>query len=199
MSHRFFAQRKVLDSDFRTGNPNRSGSSGFTLVELIAALTLATLLIVAVLGLAGRLSHHRKILEQAAPFEGWKSRLTRQVEMDFQNSSSILVRPKELVFTGYSYRQRGSVENRHMPTQITYAMVAEGSRSFLVRREVHSDESPGANTQTTIMCEGVTRVDARTRLDTDVPPGVLNLDWTFSGDKSTTTFPMVLVRHGVSQ
>jgi hypothetical protein len=199
MSHRFFAQRKVLYSDCRTGNPGRSGSLGFTLVELIAALTLATLLIVAVLWLAGRLSHHRRILEQAAPFEGWKSRLTRQVEMDFQNSRSILVRPKELVFTGFSYRQRGSAESRHLPTQIAYTIVAEGSRSFLVRREVHSDESPGANTQSTIMCDGVTRIDSRTRLDTDVPPGVVNLVWTVTTDTRTTTFPMVLVRHGVSE
>ncbi|HXY33204.1 MAG TPA: hypothetical protein VEI07_03190, partial [Planctomycetaceae bacterium] len=88
----------------RTANPRikRATPEGLTLVELLAALVLSTLLMGAVLGVLRSLTRNQKAALLNSPTEEWQSRLTGQLEWDLVNSRSIAVTAAGFELRGFA-------------------------------------------------------------------------------------------------
>lgn len=79
----------------------RSSSDGFTLLELLCALTLSTLLMVAMLGVVGGLAKTEKTLDRHLPTPEWHRRLVAQIEQDLRAADELEVIPNGIRLTGF--------------------------------------------------------------------------------------------------
>jgi len=183
----------------KTGHPrdfSRYEKSGFTLVELLAAVTLAVLLIVGMAGIAGPLAKQRRQLEAAHNPLAWLVQLEERLSRDYRNCSRILVRPRSIELRGFSYTHFGSGRAEHLPVEVRYDLIRQQAGDLLVRTERHLDEPAGENQRRELLCRGIERFDLVSELELDVPPGVLELNLKGIAEKRLFSIPIFLVRHG---
>lgn len=149
---------------------------GMTLVELMAALTLSSLLLAVVLGLVLRLSTTSTMLKQEMPYAPWKTALRRQLHEDYYGCRSILISPTKILIDGYAPIWNTDSETGVAPSRIEYFIVSDEQSSSLFRRQVNLLGSPSDNTRVELVCNSVVRFRSNTELRTDVAPGVLALE-----------------------
>jgi len=180
----------------RQSDFSRLDTSGFSLVELLAALTLSVLLIAAMAGIAGRLAKQRRQLEAAHDPMAWLVQLEERLSRDYRNCSRILVRPRSIELRGFSYTHFGSGRAEHLPVEVRYDLIRQQAGDLLVRTERHLDEPAGENQRRELLCRGIERFDLVSELELDVPPGVLELNLKGIAEKRLFSIPIFLVRHG---
>jgi len=118
---------------------------GYTLIELTAALALAAMLMVAVLGVLNSLTLRQRVLLSDSSFELWHDRFTAQLEWDLTNSREIHTITSGIELAGFAGIDRDSNLSLPIPSTIRYFLESSGSKSVLVRQEIHLDADHTAN------------------------------------------------------
>ena len=128
-------------------------SSGMTLVELLAATVLSTLLMGAVLGLLASITRsQRTILKDHGVQDLWQTRLQELLEWDLQNSRSLSSLPNGVQLEGFAGRDFSTGSPLHCPCRIAYEIVEDGDRKHLIRRESHTDSLILDDSTSSLVC-----------------------------------------------
>ena len=156
---------------------NKRSKFGFTIVELLAALLLSSMLLVALMGVTARMSQSVQKLQQKYERDSWLAPVVAQVEHDFMNSRAVIVEPTRVLFSGYCFSitdgSQPEFAGRHLPLAIEYRVAEIKSESWLVRTEIHIGVAPPNNEFSELVCQGVVGFHAFQKLETDVTPAVL--------------------------
>ncbi len=134
---------------------------GWTLVELLAAMALASVLLISVIGVVGRLARTRGyLLEHHAP-SSWKMRVRELVRRDMIHARQLEIAEGELRlfgFGGHDYYTGRMVHDRGV---VVYRVIAIDGRFWLVRQIRRPEERLGDDVRTDLVCRGVEAVDVR--------------------------------------
>ncbi|MEM9109978.1 MAG: prepilin-type N-terminal cleavage/methylation domain-containing protein [Planctomycetota bacterium] len=110
---------------------------GFTILELLLATTLATILMVAVLGVVGSI---RRVPEMRPARAGHEQRLETLVQRDLIESEHIVLDKKGgLRVLTYAAIDPETYAHIHAPVWARYRVVESGGQSWLVRDQKHID------------------------------------------------------------
>jgi len=112
---------------------------GATLVELLAAIILATLLTVPVLGVLKSMTQSREALLADVKDEPWHGRLVEQLEWDLRNSQVYQTTPAGFRLKGFAGRDSRSGAPLHRPTTVEYLVDVTMETPVLLRREILED------------------------------------------------------------
>ena len=155
-------------------NQNRLG---LTLIELLVALTLSSILLVAMFSLMVQLSKTRKAVETNHPFVPWRSNFAAQLQQDYRSCRSVLIREKELRLAGYGTYFDREGRQRDCPCEVRYFIWTNQEANWLFReyRNLLSNER-----RRELVCRHVSGFRSATDLATDVAPGVLTISISFS-------------------
>jgi len=181
----------------RTANPRikRATPEGLTLVELLAALVLSTLLMGAVLGVLRSLTRNQKAALLNSPTEEWQSRLTGQLEWDLVNSRSIAVTAAGFELRGFAGCDLKSGLLLHCPTLVQYGVATAGAANCLVRREIHVEATDLDEQSSELVSIQIEHIvfgveDEKTH---EMVPSVLNPNKTTADDMLIPERPVVAI------
>lgn len=176
--------------------------AAFSLAELLAALVLASMLLVVLMGLTGRLARTNRNIVMSRPDHTWQTQLAESLQSDFENARSVTVRPKLITFEGYSIPRSNSpapteeIPIGHVPTLVTYEVVPSEEQSWLLRTETVTNSNANATSKQTLMVFGCTRFRPLEYLETDVAPPILRLILSGPAFGDPGEIQLNLVRHG---
>ncbi len=111
---------------------------GLTVVEVLAATLLASLLMSAVLGVLKAVTSHQKAFTRDLR-ESWQSQFCALLEWDLSNSKTVLETADGFELRGFAGRDLVSGMPLHCRTSIQYAVKKTRDESCLVRTETHLD------------------------------------------------------------
>tara|TARA_R110002072_G_scaffold301976_2_gene483193 strand:+ start:10534 stop:11196 length:663 start_codon:yes stop_codon:yes gene_type:complete len=136
----------------------RRARSGMTLIEVLAAAVLVSLLMAGLCGILTGLHRQRVALSTLATPEAWRYRLQQQIEWDFKNARRLHVRSNQLTLVGYGSRDFRSGMPTQRPSEVAYFLVPVNGERWLVRRESHLDELTNRNSQITVLASGISEI-----------------------------------------
>ena len=140
----------------RAGHPN----SGFTLVELLAAMALTAVLMLAVLHVVGSLGRSRMAMERraaAANVAPWREDLIETLRRDLGGAAGLRYVPNGVVLAGHAALRRASLAPADEPVTVSYGLTEIHGRTWLCRRQVARDGYPGGDEPwTELVCPDVT-------------------------------------------
>jgi len=131
------------------------GDRGLTVIELMVALTLSTLLIVSVLGLLRNMKVHCRQLMRRADCQPWEQLLAEQVRRDLANGRQLIVEPNHILITGYLGSAGASHSSTLQAAQVTYHVAHVDDRAYLLRDDRPLDELSNAVGSRQIVASGV--------------------------------------------
>ena len=178
---------------------------GMTLIELLLALSLSSMLIVVLFSLLLNLSRSQNQLKRSHPYRPWMQRLESQLQADYQGCQRIQITPKRIQIDGYSSQLDSEGRQRMAPSSIRYTLLSDATGNWLYRNE--SNLLDGRKKRE-FVCKGVIGFRDFDGLATDVAPGVARLelvvksdapdDSTDKGSTESETLLVCLCRHGGS-
>jgi len=144
---------------------------GFTLVEILGATVLLSLLMLAALNVTVSLNRQARMLavmENARP--AWQQDLITLLAYDLAHAQQVEMNPRTQTLTfrgGYSHLDADTRRPHHRPVEVTYHLVEtddstsiaeESARPrWLVREQVNLDDLSNRNTWSDLVCGGVKR------------------------------------------
>lgn len=131
---------------------------GVTAIELLAAITLAMMLMTAVLGILESMTRGQERLLSKQPVEPWKTRWQSQLEWDVANSRSLRKGPDGFHLDGFAGRNPIDGAPLHCRTSVWYGVRQCGNQTCLVREESHLDSLSSENTVREIVAVGIDRI-----------------------------------------
>lgn len=166
---------------------NRMRPAGLTLVELLVSLALASMLMVLVMGLAGRIAGVNQRYVDQPGRQPWERRLVKLLQDDYANCRSIAQDGAEILMQGYMVPRTpellDSLEDEvmpdHVPLWVRYFVGYRDERPILFRQEIRPDKSPPDNQAVMQLASGVAAVRVVQKLDTDIAPPVLMIEIDF--------------------
>lgn len=171
----------------------KSPRPGFTLVELLAALVLSSLLIVCLLAITARVSSVRKRLVAESDSSNDYSQLIHLLQDDFENCRSVSVKDSRVVFEGFHCIDPFDGTIKHEPTTTIYKIVFSENAPLLIREQVnhlaHSDD----RIQRSAVFVGVRYFELDTKIDEEIAPGLLHMVLHFVDDSQADVW---LTRYG---
>lgn len=182
---------------FRTASIRSNASRGFSLVEVITALAISTLVLVVFMGLMTRLSTSRVALESEYKIFSWKSRLAKMLQLDFANSRAFLISSTggQMSFVSCQSRSNdGSITQ--IPAVIVYEIKSFGDKNVMVRSEKRLIQESRQLINRAAICEGIQRIETTTRLDTDQSPPMVVLNFLMTDGRN---WQLPLARFGGPQ
>jgi prepilin-type N-terminal cleavage/methylation domain-containing protein len=132
--------------------PKTHSRNGLTLLELLTALVLASLMMSGVVGVLRQMKQKSKQIDQLDLQPAWESRLVSLITHDLQNSRRISVNETSITLTGYMGRDFNTGQATHRPTQVRYFARQTEENAWLLREEQHIDVRSTENTQTEVVC-----------------------------------------------
>ncbi|MEM8670553.1 MAG: hypothetical protein AAGG48_23710 [Planctomycetota bacterium] len=126
---------------------------GFTALEVIMATALASLMMVAVLGVLSGIAAKERILgeqEEASPY--WHRPFKQRLQRDLEGASTYSQRGDSIVIEGFGGRRNGVPA--WAPVQIHYRIQKAGDQSLLIR-DVVPLVQPSEQFPKQIVCLGV--------------------------------------------
>ncbi len=121
---------------FRHRNTDRfCDRHALTTVELLVSTMLASMLMVALLGVLRGLRVQAAAMENIRPSKVWQTTLDQVFQFDLENSRRYQFDRKSLTLTGFAGRDPDSKSANWKPTMVTYEIVSDGTASWLIRRE----------------------------------------------------------------
>lgn len=130
-----------------------STTNGFTALEVVVATTLASLMMIAVLGvLAGIAKKEQLLADRADVSPSWQRQFLTSLRRDLESSSTFRADETTVVLTGFGGRRNGVPTWE--PVETHYWIVQAGDRSALMR-QVHPLIQPGRPFNPEIVCLGV--------------------------------------------
>jgi prepilin-type N-terminal cleavage/methylation domain-containing protein len=107
--------------------------TGFTLVELVAALVIGSTLLVATLSVLRTATRYSKLARGDAQLQPALGLLSQQLEHDFINARSIRLGPNSVTIAGYM--GKSSQQLALEPAMVVYEIKRAGQQSVLYRSE----------------------------------------------------------------
>ncbi len=175
----------------------------FTLIELMAAMTLAGMVMIVTMGLLVQINESAEDIQSSVESATWLNNLRDQFQQDFANCRSVLLDRNEVRIDGYSQFESSTASVRHLPVLIKYRIQGE----WLIREEQRSTGNINDYSSRQLMGRGILNIQDLSNLDIDVPPGrwrlkVTYLDQTNTGsadradNSKTRSVVWTLFRHG---
>lgn len=129
----------------------RSRTMGFTSIEVLAATALASLLMVAVLGILAGIAKKEKVLESSELPPRWHDQIVRRLRADLSSASRFRAEPGRVIFEASA----GNDPNHPdwLPTEIHYFVFEAREQSILLRQE-HPRIQPAPSGRPEIVCLG---------------------------------------------
>lgn len=112
-----------------------------TLAELLVATILASMLMVALVGVLPSMTRAQRVLQQKGPQDRWQARFVHILERDLRNSQTIRTTTDGVYLEGLSGRDSIAGSITHCPAVIHYAVVEQGDRWLLIRDERSAEEN----------------------------------------------------------
>ena len=135
----------------------RRSPRAFTLIELLAASALASVLVLVLFQVIGSLGRTRAALDRKAAadsttsaHEPWKSDLLDMLRWDLANATERKLEPGRVTLVGHGSLDRRTLAAGHEPAAVIYELERRGGRSLLVRRQVD------AGAWTEVLCADAT-------------------------------------------
>lgn len=122
------------------------------------AVTLASMLMVAVLGILGILAEKRKVFVDQAPSAPWHRPLVDQLRRDLSSARRFELAPDRLRLVGYAGRDLRTRRPTQRPAEVVYRLTRAAGRAWLVREETQSDVLSNANRRAEIVGRGPTAI-----------------------------------------
>lgn len=104
-----------------------------TAVEVVASTLLASMLMVAMLGVLRGLKAQEAALEIRNPTPVWQSTLDSVLQRDLVNSHTYTITPTALILKGHAAKDPQSGTANWLPSTIVYELAQDGERNWLVR------------------------------------------------------------------
>lgn len=143
-----------------TDNPMRR-TAGFTLVEIVAALALAGLLLTVLLTVTGRVNHTRARLDDAARDDRDRADgLVALLRHDLIHARSVESVGADAIITGYGGLDRRTLEPTHRPARVTYRVLDVGvdeAMPVLVREQIDLDNQTNREASIELVAIGIGR------------------------------------------
>lgn len=129
--------------------------SGLTLLELLAALVLASVMMAGVVGVLKSMNLKARQVAELDVKPDWHRRFVALITHDLRNARRINVDETSITLTGYMGRDFGSGQATHRPTQVRYFIRQTDEHAWLLRREEHIDIRSTENNETEVVCHDV--------------------------------------------
>lgn len=136
----------------------------FTLVEFVAATALATLLLVAVLGVAAAFAKSAARRERAVTPPLWQHRLAEQIRWDFEQAREVRKVGSRLELRGYGDVEANSPTTRRL-VEVTYQTESLAHRTWLTRRQRPIGLATSTARQPELLAQGVAMLDWQIETD----------------------------------
>jgi hypothetical protein len=133
--------------------------NAMTAIEVLAATTLASLMLASVMGLLGALARQERSLRQSSTAPAWHRQLADQLQWDLRNARQVVAVPSGVRLVGYGGRDFSTDRPTGRPTEVDYYLMETAGSRWLVRREAHTDEQTTDSRRTEIVCRGVDRFE----------------------------------------
>jgi len=130
----------------------------FSAVELLTAMTLATILMGSVLGLLGILAEKQRVLVERTDHAPWQDVLVEQLRSDLADARRFEVRGNRLRLLGYGAKEPGTHRPTHQPAEVVYETVSIDDQTWLVRTETDLGSRSQRNSRRELVCRGVTEM-----------------------------------------
>lgn len=154
---------------------------GFTLVELLAAILLTTLLTTSLMGVIRAMNQQRKLTTGEHALEGWKLQLRQRLLSDFSNARRMGVTEGRLTLLGYCSRNAEAGVATHRPCEIVYRLESLAGRNWLIREENQLGNQSLNRANAELAVYGITRIQV-TRLEDDGTEADIVLNQAQRGD-----------------
>ncbi len=118
-------------------NSRKQTKGGFTAVEVMVSMLLASLLMVAMLSVLRGLKAQADALEARTPAQSWQRTLDSVLQFDLENSRTFEQTNTAIILRGFA--GRNVTGPNWKPTTIIYEITHDKNRSWLVRRELASN------------------------------------------------------------
>ncbi len=133
---------------------------GFTLIEVLATVTLSALLMLGLMGVIGSLGRSGVLsspTRQLRPTQRLEN-AADQIARDLQHARKLRVEYDRVICLSYRSIDptTGAIDQR--PSQIEYEIRRLAERSWLIRRQTRLDVLTNLNATTELICEGVTEL-----------------------------------------
>lgn len=125
---------------------------GFTLIELIVALVLSTLLLTAVIGTVGQLSKNTDYLTKDKPAL-WKQVAASRMQQEMMNGISYSLTKGSLEISGYSDHAYPSQASTLRKNSIRYRILKDSNGNFLIRETL-----VGQGLVVNLICDGIASI-----------------------------------------
>lgn len=112
----------------------RARRRGFTLIELVAAAALASLLLAALAGVAGSFVRSARRAPAESDTSLWQGRLAEQIRWDFERAREVRRTPQFVALRGYGDLGAGSSLTTK-PVEVVYRIETCANRSWLTRTQ----------------------------------------------------------------
>jgi hypothetical protein len=128
---------------------------GLTAVELLVATTLATMLMVGILGLLTTLNTQCRALTETTQPQPWGQLLADQLRRDLSNARHMAVANNQIVLTGYLGTHGPDQHSSWRAAEVTYHLAAVGDYHCLLRDERPLDALSNAVTARRLVATGI--------------------------------------------
>lgn len=112
---------------------------GITAVEVMVSTLLASLLMVAMLGVLRGLKMQAEAVDTRLPAKAWQRTLDGVLQQDLENSRTYELTETSLLLHGYASRNAVTGSATWQRSSIVYKIVSNENQSWLVRRELNSE------------------------------------------------------------
>lgn len=137
------------------------GHRGMTMIELLAATVLASMLMVSVIGILLTISAQARALRTAATAIPWREQLRAQLRWDLSNTKTMTWNAGELRLHGLAGRDFATATVTQLPSEVVYSIRRLAGQNWLLRSEQDVDSRSNRNRRTELVCFGVERFDFR--------------------------------------
>ena len=154
---------------------------GFTLVELLAAILLTTLLTTSLMGVIRAMNQQRKLTMGEHPLEGWKLQLRQRLLSDLSNTRRLGVTDGRLTLLGYASRDAEAGVATHRPCEVVYRLESLAGRTWLIREESPLGTQSPTRANSELAAYGITSIRV-TRMEDDGTEADIVLNQAQRGD-----------------
>ena len=156
----------------------RQVRTGVTIVEVLAALVLAGMLMVALTGVLRSWGAQKEVLAEKHQPALWQMQLEEQLRWDLQNSRLISVAAGELRLSGYGSRDAASGMSTMREAEVNYRVEANSGLRLLLRSTRNTYETARKQWPTELVCEGVARLEVTQPVPTEHEEGGMEIQFT---------------------
>ncbi len=170
---------------------------GLTVIELMTALTISSLLVGALLAVTAGVARSVRASKDANPYEASAFAFQRQLQSEYAASRDIHPQREQLRIEGYFKTTAQGVH--HRPTEVIYEVKLVNGSRCLIRREIDLLAEASVREEVEMVCRDFSHFEYYSRKSTSNSPpqfelALFRID--SSNAKRREWFRTVLVRHG---